>query len=53
MVRKLKKFQNTKKDNIKYEKEAKIASENRKPLGKPLHGKFLSLLIKAHIMEKS
>ncbi len=52
MVKKLKSFKNTKKNNVKYEKEAKLASEGRKPLGKPLHGKFLSLLIKAHIMEK-
>ena len=52
MIKKLKTFKNTKKNNEKYESDAKLASVGRKPLGKPLHGKFLSLVIKDQILNK-
>ena len=49
MVKKLKP-RNNKKQNKEYEKDVKIITEGRKPLGKPLPNKFLALLIKNHIM---
>ncbi|MCX6748765.1 MAG: hypothetical protein NT076_04110 [Candidatus Pacearchaeota archaeon] len=52
-MKKIKAFKNTKKNNQKYELDAKLASKGRKPLGKPLHGKFLSLVIKDQILNKN